>query len=50
MGDFPVIGGRAAVWIAAQVHLLFAAFVLGVPMFAVAAEGWGHVRRELELR
>ena len=40
-GDFPVIGGRAAVWIAAQVHLLFAAFVLGVPMFAVVAEAIG---------
>src|SRR5690606_41509751 len=23
-GDFPVIGSRAAVWIAAQVHLMFA--------------------------
>jgi cytochrome bd ubiquinol oxidase subunit I len=38
-GDFPVIGARAAVWIAAQVHLMFAAFVLGVPMFAVVMEG-----------
>ena len=33
-GEFPVIGARAAVWIAAEVHLMFAAFVLGVPMFA----------------
>jgi hypothetical protein len=40
-GDFPVIGGRGAVWIAAQVHLMFAAFVLGVPMFAVVAEAIG---------
>ncbi|MCH7706862.1 MAG: cytochrome ubiquinol oxidase subunit I [Myxococcales bacterium] len=40
-GDFPLIGSRAAVWIAAQVHLLFAAFVLGVPMFAVVAEAIG---------
>ena len=31
-GDFPFVGGRVAVWVAAQVHLLFAAFVLGVPM------------------
>jgi len=37
-GDFPLIGGRTAVWIAAQVHLMFAAFVLGVPMFAVVME------------
>ena len=28
-GEFPVIGARAAVWIAAEVHLMFAAFVLG---------------------
>ncbi|MBW3533616.1 MAG: cytochrome ubiquinol oxidase subunit I, partial [Gemmatimonadetes bacterium] len=40
-GDFPVIGGRTAIWIAAQVHLFFAAFVLGVPMFAVVAEAVG---------
>ena len=40
-GDFPIVGGRVAVWVAAQVHLLFAAFVLGVPMFAVVAEAWG---------
>ena len=40
-GDFPVVGGRVAVWIAAQVHLMFAAFVLGVPMFAVVVEAVG---------
>jgi cytochrome bd-type quinol oxidase subunit 1 len=40
-GEFPLIGSRAAIWIAAQVHLLFAAFVLGVPMFAVVAEAIG---------
>ena len=27
-GDFPVIGSRAAIWVAAQLHLFFAAFVL----------------------
>ena len=37
-GHFPWIGGRGAVWIAAEVHLMFAAFVLGVPMFAVITE------------
>src|SRR5256886_8084488 len=36
--DFPVIGSRAAIWIAAEIHLMFAAFVLGVPIFAVVAE------------
>ena len=40
-GNFPWIGARAAVWIAAEVHLMFAAFVLGVPMFAVVAEAIG---------
>src|SRR5256885_10018755 len=39
--DFPWIGSRAAVWIAAEVHLMFAAFVLGVPIFAVVAEAIG---------
>jgi len=39
--EFPLIGSRAAIWITAQVHLLFAAFVLGVPMFAVVAEAIG---------
>jgi cytochrome bd-type quinol oxidase subunit 1 len=37
-GEFPAVGARAAVWIAAEVHLMFAAFVLGVPMFAVITE------------
>src|ERR1700752_1016507 len=39
--EFPVIGARQFVWITAQVHLMFAAFVLGVPMFAVVAEAIG---------
>ena len=45
-GDFPIIGSRAAVWIAAQLHLFFAAFVLGVPMFAVVAELIGMLNKE----
>ena len=40
-GNFPLVGSRIAIWIAAEVHLLFAAFVLGVPMFAVVAEAIG---------
>ena len=33
---------RAMIWVVAQLHLLFAAFVLGVPIFAVIVEfiGW----------
>jgi cytochrome bd-type quinol oxidase subunit 1 len=45
-GRFPVIGARAAVWIAAEVHLMFAAFVLGVPMFAVITELIGIVAKD----
>jgi len=45
-GRFPGIGARAAVWIAAQVHLMFAAFVLGVPMFAVITELIGIVGKD----
>ncbi|RKU32096.1 hypothetical protein C6497_00220 [Candidatus Poribacteria bacterium] len=39
---FPLIGSRNAAWIAAQLHLLFGSFILGVPMFAVIIEfiGW----------
>ena len=39
---FPVIGSRVAVWVLAQLHLLFAAFVLAVPLFALIIEfiGW----------
>ena len=36
--EFPVIGSRVAIWVAAEVHLMFAAFMLGVPMFAVVVE------------
>lgn len=39
---FPVIGSRVAIWIVAQLHLMFAAFVLAVPMFAVLIEFIGY--------
>jgi cytochrome bd-type quinol oxidase subunit 1 len=45
-GHFPGIGPRGAVWVAAQVHLMFAAFVLGVPMFAVITELIGIVGKD----
>ncbi|HWT81996.1 MAG TPA: hypothetical protein VN648_24680, partial [Candidatus Methylomirabilis sp.] len=40
--SFPTIGSKLAVWGAAQLHLDFAAFILGVPIFAVIVEfvGW----------
>src|SRR3970040_2907167 len=39
---FPIVGSRLAVWAMAQIHLNFAAFILGVPIFAVIIEimGW----------
>jgi len=38
---FPLIGSRVLVWCLAQAHLMFAAFVLGVPIFALIAEVMG---------
>jgi len=40
---FPVIGSRVLVWALAQAHLMFAAFVLGVPIFVLIAEVMGVV-------
>jgi cytochrome bd ubiquinol oxidase subunit I len=37
-GEVPWIGSRNVIWIVAQVHLLFAGFVLGVPIFALLCE------------
>jgi len=39
---FPYGGNRVAVWIVAQMHILFAAFILGAPIFVVVSEilGW----------
>jgi cytochrome bd-type quinol oxidase subunit 1 len=47
---FPYTGSRLAVWVVSQIHLNFAAFILGVPIFAVIIEfmGWkiGYDREE----
>lgn len=40
--SFPVVGSRVAVWVIAQLHLMFAAFVLAVPMFALTIEFIGY--------
>lgn len=44
------IDSRLVVWVAAQLHLMFAAFVLAVPMFAMYIEcmGWRLAGREPE--
>ena len=39
---FPVVGSRVAIWVVAQLHLLFAAFVLAVPIFAFIVEAIGY--------
>ncbi|OVE82093.1 hypothetical protein BVY03_02260 [bacterium K02(2017)] len=44
--EFPIIGSRAVVWGVAQLHLLFAAFVLAVPMFAVVMEIIGYKTKD----
>ena len=41
--DLPFVGSRNAVWIIAQVHLLFASFVLGIPIFAFLCEMIGYL-------
>ncbi len=42
------IDSRLIVWVAAQLHLMFAAFVLAVPMFALYIEcmGWRLAKRD----
>jgi cytochrome bd-type quinol oxidase subunit 1 len=40
--ELPYTGNRTAVWIVAQLHILFAAFILGAPIFAVVSEWLGH--------
>jgi cytochrome bd ubiquinol oxidase subunit I len=39
---FPMTGSRVAIWAVAQLHLLFAAFVLAVPIFALIIEAVGY--------
>ncbi|MGD9850613.1 MAG: cytochrome ubiquinol oxidase subunit I [Nitrospirales bacterium] len=40
--DFPYTGNRTGVWIVAQLHILFAAFILGAPIFVVVSEWLGY--------
>ena len=37
-----MVGSRVAIWMVAQLHLLFAAFVLAVPLFALIIEFIGY--------
>ncbi len=45
-GQFPYTGNRTAVWIVAQLHILFAAFILGAPIFVVICEWIGNRRQD----
>ncbi|MFM7841842.1 MAG: hypothetical protein ACKO9T_08205, partial [Nitrospira sp.] len=38
VAEFPYTGNRTAVWIVAQLHILFAGFILGAPIFVVISE------------
>jgi cytochrome d ubiquinol oxidase subunit I len=40
--QFPIVGSRVAIWVVAELHLMFAAFVLAVPMFAFIIEVIGY--------
>jgi cytochrome bd-type quinol oxidase subunit 1 len=44
---FPLVGSRVAIWMVAQLHLLFAAFVLAVPIFAFIVEAIGYKTGDL---
>jgi len=44
--DFPYAGNRTGVWIVAQLHILFAAFILGAPIFAVVSEWIGYKNQD----
>jgi cytochrome bd-type quinol oxidase subunit 1 len=43
---FPLFGNRIIVWILSQIHLNFAAFILGAPIFIVVSEFIGWRRRD----
>ncbi len=43
---FPIVGSRVAIWAVAQLHLLFAAFVLAVPVFALIIEAIGYKTKD----
>ncbi len=44
--EFPYTGNRTGVWVVAQLHILFAAFILGAPIFAVVSEWLGYKNQD----
>ncbi|RMD52115.1 MAG: hypothetical protein D6828_06235 [Nitrospirae bacterium] len=47
--DFPLIGARNAVWIIAQTMILFAAFILAVPVFVLIIEIGAYKKKDERL-
>ena len=45
--EYSYTGNRTAVWIVAQLHTLFGAFVLGAPIFIVISEWLGYRKQDL---
>jgi cytochrome d ubiquinol oxidase subunit I len=45
--EFPYTGNRTAVWLVAQLHTLFGAFILGAPIFIVISEWLGCRKQDL---
>jgi hypothetical protein len=45
--ELPYTGNRTAVWIVAQLHTLFGAFILGAPIFIVISEWLGYRKQDL---
>ncbi|MGH7216000.1 MAG: cytochrome ubiquinol oxidase subunit I [Nitrospiraceae bacterium] len=45
--EFSYTGNRTAVWIIAQLHTLFGAFILGAPIFVVISEWLGYRKQDL---
>src|SRR5262245_37423024 len=45
--ELPYTGNRTAVWIVAQLHTLFGAFILGAPIFIVTSEWLGYRKQDL---
>ena len=44
--EFPYTGNRTAVWIVAQLPILFAGFILGAPIFVVISEWLGYRKQD----
>ena len=45
--EFSYTGNRTTVWIVAQLHTLFGAFILGAPIFIVISEWLGYRKQDL---